>query len=271
MGWTGMTGRWAQGLCIIGTGLAFAAGIAGAQELAAAPPRKLIDLPTAGLVPEASFEASVRAFPGGGLVGRADVGLLSWLSLGGAYGGMQLIGDGRPDWYPEPAFALKIRLLEEDYSVPALAVGIDTEGRGYFDEERGRYQYKSRGLYLVLSKNYAWYGDFSFHGGINRSLEEGDDESINPFLGFEKSLGWSAGFALEYDVALNDREIDGAYGKGRGYLNGSLRWASSSGMGFQFSVRDMLKNAEQQDPAFSDVVVDEGFGREFTLAYLESF
>jgi len=199
------------------------------------------------------------------------VGLLSWLSLGGAYGGTQLIGDGRPDWYPEPAFALKLRLLQEDYVYPALAIGIDTEGRGHYDTERGRYQYKSRGIYAVLSKNYSWYGDFSVHGGLNRSLEEGNAEQVNPFFGLEKSLGSAVGLALEYDVALNDRKVDGAFGKGRGYLNAALRWASASGMQFQFTVRDMLKNSETPDPMQSDVIVDEGFGREFTLSYLESF
>jgi len=270
MGWNGMTGRWTAGFAaILGTGLAV--GVAAAQGVGPAPAPKLIDLPTAGLVPEASFQASVRAFHGGGVVARADVGLLSWLSLGGAYGGMQLIGDGRPDWNPEPAFALKMRLVQEDYGYPALAIGIDTEGRGHFDEERGRYQYKSRGIYAVASKNYAWYGDFSVHGGLNRSLEEGDAETINPFFGLEKSLGSSVGLAVEYDVALNDRKMDGAYGKGKGYLNAALRWASVSGIQFQFAVRDMLKNSEAQDPIYSDVVVDEGFGREFVLSYTEGF
>jgi hypothetical protein len=271
MGRNGLVGRWTAGLAAILIGIGLGASVAGAQGMGPAPAQKLIDMPTAGLVPEASFEASLRAFHGGGVVGRADIGLLSWLSLGGAYGGTQLIGDGRPDWYPEPAFALKIRLVQEDYVYPALAIGIDTEGRGHFDTERGRYQYKSRGIYAVLSKNYAWYGDFSVHAGMNRSLEEGDAEKVNPFFGLEKSLGSAVGLELEYDVALNDRAMDGAFGKGRGYLNAALRWASASGMQFQFSVRDMLKNSETPDPIETDVIVDEGFGREFTLSYLESF
>jgi hypothetical protein len=36
-------------------------------------------------------------------------------------------------------------------------------------------------------------------------------------------------------------------------------------------VRDMLGNAESVDPTFSDVVVDEGWGREFAFSYVENF
>ncbi len=270
--WSGMSGKWTALVAVITClGALMMAGPAVAQVMAPTPSRVLVDVPTAGLVPEASFETQLRTYPGGGVMARADVGLLSWLSLGGAYGGMQVIGDGRPDWYPQPAFALKIRVLQEDFVVPALAVGIDTEGSGHYNEELQRFQYKSKGIYAVLSKNYAWYGDFSVHGGLNRSLEEGDDENLTPFLGLEKSVGSAVGLALEYDLALNDNRDDGIYGRGRGYLNFGLNWSLASGIGMRFSIRDMLKNSEKPDPLFSDVIVDEGWGREFTISYMESF
>jgi hypothetical protein len=235
-----------------------------------APSRNLIDIPTAGTNDPGTFETRTKAFPGGGLEVRLDVGLAHWISVGGSYGGQQIIGDGDPDWNPEPGYALKVRVLQEDWVFPAVAIGVDTQGSGFWDADRDRYQYQSRGLYVVASKNYAWLGDLSLHGGVNRSFE-GDDENINPFVGVEKSLGPWAGLALEYDPALNDNRDDGVYGRGTGYLNAAVSWNLSPEMQVRFVVRDMLKNAESVEPGRADRVLDEGWGREFTFAYTERF
>ncbi|HMB69125.1 MAG TPA: YjbH domain-containing protein [bacterium] len=235
-----------------------------------APSRNLIDIPTAGTNEPGTFETRTKAFPGGGLEVRLDVGLAHWISVGGSYGGQQIIGDGDPDWNPEPGYSLKIRVLQEDWVLPAVAIGVDTQGSGFWDSDRDRYQYQSRGLYVVASKNYAWLGDLSVHGGVNRSFE-GDDENLNPFVGAEKSLGAWAGLALEYDLGLNDNRDDGVYGRGTGYLNGAVSWNLSPEMQVRFVVRDMLKNAESVEPGRADRVLDEGWGREFTFAFTERF
>lgn len=233
--------------------------------------RVLVDTPTAGLIPAGAFETRARVFPGGGLDLRIEIGIARWLTLGGGFGGVQIIGDGEPDWYPEPGFTLKARLIEESWTLPALAVGVDTQGAGYWDEARERFQFKSRGLYAVVSKNYGWYGDLTLHGGVNRSLEDADDRDPTPFVGFEKSVGTAWGLALEYDLATNDNLDDGAYGEGRGYLNGAIRWNVAPEMEIRFVVRDMLDNSENVDPSFSDVIVDEGWGRELSFSYVEMF
>ncbi len=245
------------------------AGSAGAQGLALS--RTLVDTPTAGVLSAGAFETQARVFPGGGLEVRLDIGLGRWLTLGGAYGGVQIIGDGEPDWYPEPGFALKVRILEESWTLPAVAFGIDTQGAGFWDESRERFQFKSRGVYAVASKNYAWLGDLTFHGGVSRSLENRDDRDATPFTGVEKSVGGAWGLALEYDLGANDNREDGVYGKGRGYLNGVIRWSVAPDMEIRFVLRDMLDNSETVDPEFKDVVADEGWGRELSFSYMETF
>ncbi len=246
--------------------------VAGAAEAQTAwPARQIVETPTAGLIQPGAFEARAQVFPGGGVALELDVGLAHWLSVGGSYGGLQIIGDGEPDWYGQPGFAVKARVLEETWTTPALALGVDTQGSGYWDDARERYQYKSRGFYAVLSKNYQWLGDFSVHGGVNRSLEDADDKDPTLFVGLEKSLGSLFGVSVEYDVATNDDRDDGAYGKGRGYLNGLLRWSVDPRMEIRLVVRDMLDNSEAVDPRVSDVVVDEGWGREFSFSYVETF
>lgn len=268
MAWYGKCGRWALGM----GGIAFwAASVTGAAAQTASISRAIVDTPTAGLIPPGSFETRTRVFPGGGLQVGVDIGLTNWLGLGGSYGAMQIIGDGDPDWYPSPGFFVKARVVSETFVAPAIVIGVDTQGAGFYDRVRDRYQFKSRGVYAVASKNYAWLGDLSLHGGVSRSLEARDDGDLTPFVGLEKSLARLWGLGVEYDLATNDNRKDGAYGRGRGYLNAALHWSFAPQMQLQIIVRDMLENSESIDPALSDVVVDEGWGREFAFSYVESF
>jgi hypothetical protein len=264
----GKCGRWALGLCAWALA-ATQAPSANAQAISIS--RAIVDTPTAGLIPPGSFETRTRVFPGGGLQVGVDIGLTNWLGVGGSYGAMQIIGDGDPDWYPAPGFFVKARVIPETFVAPAIVLGLDTQGGGFYDDVRDRYQFKSRGVYAVASKNYAWLGDLSLHGGVSRSLEDRDDGDLTPFLGLEKSFGALWGLGVEYDLATNDNEKDGAYGRGRGYLNAALHWNFAPRMQLQVIVRDMLENSESIDPTLSDVVVDEGWGREFAFSYVESF
>ncbi len=257
----------------------FVAGIAGTPARAQdedvpatwLPPREIADAPTAGLVPRGSFETRTRIYPGGGVELRIAVGLFHWIHVGGAYGGLQLIGDGKPEWNPRPGLEARVRLLEETYGWPAVAIGIDTQGSGFYDEERRRYQFKSRGVYAVVSKNYAWLGDLTLHGGGNRSLEDADDGNPTAFGALDKSVGPYVGLGVEYDVALNDDREDGVYGKGRGYLNAALRVTLAPEVEVRFVLRDLLRNTETVSPEYSDLIVDEGFGREAQLSYRVDF
>lgn len=234
------------------------------------PSRSLIDTPTAGTNEPGTYETRTKAFPGGGLELRLDVGLAHWISVGASYGGQQIIGDGEPDWNPSPGYSLKVRVLQEGWVAPAIAIGIDTQGSGYWDEARNRYQYQSRGVYAVASKNYAWLGDLTVHGGLSQTLE-GSEKNLDPFVGMEKSLGPWSSLALEYDLGLNDNRDDGVYGRGNGYLNGAIGWYLSPEMQVRLVIRDMLRNAEPVDPGHADRVQDEGWGREFTFSYTERF
>jgi hypothetical protein len=235
------------------------------------PPRLLVDIPTAGLLLPGSLETRARAYPGGGVEGRFDIGLPWRINVGAAYGGLQIIGDGDPEWNPHLGLSAKIRVNDESYSLPAFAIGVDTQGSGFYDKDLDRYQFKSRGLYAIASKNYDWLGNFTVHGGMSRSFEDEDDGDPTIFGGFDKSLGPYAGLVLEYDAALNDNKGDGVYGRGRGYLNGALRFSLATVVELRFVLRDLLRNTESEEAEYSDVVIDEGVGREFHLSYRYDF
>ncbi|MFN8177339.1 MAG: hypothetical protein U0167_05395 [bacterium] len=261
---------WAVGATVIGAWAtcALAAPESGQSRAAfEAPSALLVDVPTAGTTPKGTVETRGRAFPAGGIELRLDLGVLDRVSVGVGFGGVQIIGDGDPRWDPRPGFALKARVLDETWTLPAFALGIDTRGAGFWDRDRERFQFKSRGFYAVLSKNYAFLGDFSFHGGASRSFEAKDDGDPTLFAGLEKSVGSRIGLGVEYDLARNDDRKDGAYGRGRGYLNAVLRMRPGPQVEVRVVVRDMLDNSELAEPRLADVVADEGWGREVALSY----
>ncbi len=235
------------------------------------PSRRLVDVPTAGLVPRGSYDARLGLLPSGGVQGWLEIGLANWVEAGASYGGLEIVGDGSPVWNPRIGLSLKLRALEETYTFPAVALGIDTQGTGYYDEELERYQFKSRGIFAVVSKNYAFLGDLGIHGGASRSLEDKDDGNPTFFVGMDKSLGRFVGLLVEYDAALNDDSDDGVYGRGVGYMNAALRITLVPQVELRLVARDLLGNTESAGPPESDLVADEGVGREVDFAYRVTF
>ena len=217
----------------------------------------LIDSPTAGLVNKGYYAVNVRLFADGGAVGRLHVGVLKRLNVGVSFGGEQLIGTGAVNWYPRVGVAARFRVLEESYKWPALILGFDSQGVGPYRGQR--YQVKSKGLYLVLSKNYtSMLGELGVHAGVNLSREDADDGDWSAWLGIDKSLRFMALFA-EYDLGRNDGLQN--QGVGEGYLNVGGAWTVSP----RLRVAYYLKNALKSDHFGSQSI------RELSLTYRRKF
>jgi hypothetical protein len=87
-------------------------------------------------------------------------------------------------------------------------------------------------------------GDLSLHGGINYSLERGDDDTDpSVFVGIEKTIGSAFSAVGEYDLALNDTNQD-ALGRGRGYLNVGLKASLGKGLTLGLNLKDLLRNQQ---------------------------
>jgi hypothetical protein len=221
---------------------AAASGQGSAGTAANVEPRFLIDAPTAGMLPEGSFTLDLDFYQRGGVLCGLTFGLLQRLTVGLSYGGSRLIGSDEPDWNKLPGVNLKLRLFEESNELPAIAIGFDSQGRDGYVRALDRYLMKSPGFYAVASRNYAWLGDISMHGGVNYSLERGDDDSdVSGFIGVEKSIGTSIALTAEYNLASNDSD-NRALGKGRGYLNFGIRWSTGGGLTLGLNVKDVLRN-----------------------------
>lgn len=227
----------------------------------ALPPVELIDLPTAGTLERGSYISNIRIYPAGGLLGGVQIGLSNRFYLGVSFGGENIIGEGKINWNPEPGLQFVYRIIDENILLPAIAVGYNSQGFGPYLKSEKRYSIKSRGFYFVASKNYAFLGDLSFHGGVNYSLERGDgDKDGNLFAGVLKSLNRDLSLLAEYDIAFNDNDFH-SIGRGRGYLNLAIRWVFASRILLQFQFKNILENKE--NIPYSN--------REIKIAYVDHF
>ncbi len=215
-----------------------------AGEGAKIEPTMLIDKPTAGMLKRAHYAISSNYFQRGGVLVGVSVGLFDQFSFGISYGGTEIIGPNKIQINPQPGINAKLRLFDETLMMPAFALGFDSQGKEPFLEadSLNRYTIKSPGVYIAGSKNYAFMGNLSVHGGLNLSLEKDDgDNDLNAYLGVEKTLGPDISLVAEYDFAFNDNHLR-AVGEGRGYLNLGLRWSWGKGLIIGFDLKNVSKN-----------------------------
>ena len=221
---------------------------------------RIIDSPTAGLVSKGRFGVDLRLFPNGGLAAAIQAGALQRLTIGLAFGGEQIIGDQSIDWSPRVETGIRYRIVEESAAFPAAVVGYETQGYG--THKNKRYQIKSKGLFVVLSKNYfSAFGQFGVHGGLNLSRENQDgDEDMSAWLGVDKSINDELVLVSEYDFAFNDNSHL-ALGDGEGYWNAGIRWSVIPELTLGFYLKNLSNNGES----------GTDMSRELSVLYTEGF
>lgn len=237
------------------------------------PPRLLVDMPTAGTLPRGHFSLGIRLSPQGGGLGFTNIGLSNRFMVGISFGGTNVISDQDANWNPTIEFQLKFRVVDELPYLPAISVGFSSQGYGIYNEQQKRYAYKSRGFYAVASRSFYFYRwTAGWHGGLNLATSDeevvtatsGDikDNDLNFFLGFDATFNYNLALLLEYDAALNDdRRANDFSGKGRGYLNFSVKWLFTRNLEIELLAKDLLVNRPEA----------ETLTREVRLTYIESF
>jgi hypothetical protein len=235
------------------------------------PPRWLVDVPTAGTLPRAYYNIGVHIYPNGGAIGYTDIGLSNRLMMGISYSGERIISNQDPNWAPRLEFSLKFRIIDELEYIPGVSIGYSSQGNGAWSDEFDRYTFKSRGFYGVASRSFYFYQwTAGWHAGINYSLETDvdDDKDLNFFLGFDATFKYNLALLLEWDAALNDdrsklpsgEKYDFA-GKGRGYLNMSIKWLFTENLEIEVLLKDLTENRRDTDY----------FIREIRLTYIDKF
>ena len=209
-------------------------------------PRQLVEAPTAGLLPSRGLGLDLRFYGSDGILGGVSVGLFSRGMVGVSFGGSDLLGNEEIKLNPRIEFSGRLRVIEEGYTIPALAVGYTSQGYGMFDDELKRYTRKSKGVYVVASKNFKLpLGHTGLHVGANRSFEDGDgDSDFTGYVGVDTGLGKYVVAVAEYDFGLNDNS-DNSLGSGKGFLNAGIRWTLSEAFALEFDLKNIFRNGMQ--------------------------
>ncbi|OGU74313.1 MAG: hypothetical protein A2V93_04875 [Ignavibacteria bacterium RBG_16_34_14] len=213
--------------------------------------RYLIDMPTAGILKKGFVGVVTDILPEGVLIARIEVGVFDNISFGISYGGSNVIGAGKPDWYELPGINIRFRIVDESVALPSITLGFDSQGKGEYFKKENRYAFKSPGFFGAVSKNFALLGFLSVHGSANYSFEGDDgDNFVNLMAGVEKTLGPNLSLIMDYDFTLNDNTTK-IFGDGNGYLNVGLRWSLGEGFTIGFDLRDLLDN-KRWNPSTAD-------------------
>ncbi|MBU2493716.1 MAG: YjbH domain-containing protein [Bacteroidetes bacterium] len=204
--------------------------------------RSLIDMPSAGILEKGFVGVSMDVLPEGVVISKMEVGVFDNFSFGISYGGSNIIGTGKISWYNLPGINARFRVLDETEAIPALTLGFDSQGKGFFFKTDDRYEIKSPGFFAAAAKNFEFFGYLSVHGIINYSLEREDgDKDLNVGIGVEKTIGSRFSIIAEYDFAINDNGSL-SLGDGNGYLNMGARWSVGDGFTLGLDLRNLLDN-----------------------------
>lgn len=223
----------------------------------------LVDSPTAGILPHGAYLFQGSFGPRSSLIFGVKIGFHDRIMVGVSFGMQEFIGTGDIELNDKPGFEARLRIIEESLRGPALAVGIDTQGEDAYLEDDERYERKSKGFYAVISKNYQLISDFSVHGGVNYSLEDEDEEGLNPFGGLSIELIEGFSILLDYNAALDDDnpDVPSSRTRGRGYLDSGIRFDYMENLRLKILFKDLLGNYEPE----------KGVARSIEILYINYF
>ena len=210
-------------------------------------PCRLVIAPTAGSLPSKTYVLETVLFDGGGVAQRVSVGLTELVDIGVSYSGSNIIGSNSIVWQPHVGAQISIRVIEESMRNPGFSIGFDSQGVGQYipGKNLNRFRTKSKGAYLVMSRNYSMLGDLGVHGGVNYSFEYDDgDKDPSFWIGIDKNIGNSIDVCCEYDLATNDNEDKGITSD-RGYLNSAVKLNINNAFTLEFDLQNILRNAKK--------------------------
>jgi len=223
----------------------------------------VVSSPTASVLPHGGYLFQGSLGSGSSIILALKIGFFDRFLLGASYGFQDFIGRGDMEANDMPGFEARLRVLEESEPGPALAIGVNTQGEGVYLEDAERYERKSKGFYAVLSKNYRLIEDFSIHAGMNYSFENRDEGGLNIFGGFVLEVIKGFSILVDYNAGLddNDGKVATHLTRGRGYVDGGLRFDYRDNLRFKILFKDLL----------DDYIPDSGVERSIEIFYLNSF
>jgi len=229
---------------------------AGLQE-----PVYVIDAPTAGILGHGEYLVQTRIGPESSFLSSLRLGIRDVANVGISFGMQRVFERADITVNDQVGFQLQLRLIPET-TVPAVAVGFNNQGVGRYDETLDRYERKSKGFYLVVSKNWQLLvGQMSLHGGLNYSMEREDQESVNAFAAAEFEVTPGLSLVGDVDGALDDKLDSLNYGGGGIYVDMGIRVHYGENLSMMLLFRDLSGNYK----------LSNRVGREFEIAFVDLF
>lgn len=223
--------------------------------------RYIIDMPTAGVLPKNSYCIAGTSFTNGGLLASFTIAPLKNVNLGISFSGTNLIGSGDIQFQKWPGLLLNWRFIDETRTIPAILIGVNTQGRGEYISGKSRFVTFSPGIYASVSKSFRWTaGNFAWHAGLNYTFEQpAGQDTPNFWIGFEHTIGSYGALYLELNPNLADK--DRQIASESTLLNVGTRWSIARGITIELLFRDLLENSR----------LHPGFERWAGISYIRRF
>jgi len=200
-----------------------------------------VNFPTAGVLPKSSFASYTGLGTFGNTMLEIAYSPMVNFEFGLAYSSRNFVGTGDMDFQTLPGVRLKYRFIDETNTMPAIAIGFESQGFGFFAKGNNRFEQLSPGLFFVASRNFSVpIGMLSLHLGANYNFEESRATSrgYNLYIGMEQTLGSRLSLNAEFNGNLNDNNSN--FTNKRLILNTSLKYAVTSKVNLELKLEDLL-------------------------------
>lgn len=216
--------------------------------------------PTCGLISKGEARLYQKMYKDNGIAFGTKVGLFDNFAFGVSYGGTHLVGNEKPEWHNKVDFQARLRIIQETLHYPAFALGVNTQGHGVYHNDAKRYDFKSKGAYLVASKNYSFMGLIGFDAGFNYTFEKEkqyDEENFDIFAGMYKTVGQNLTVFADFSAGINDNTKENPLsGRGRGYFNVAAELRVNDQLTLKLLLHDLFKNKETTNIFDRSLMID---------------
>ena len=216
-----------------------------AGSAAKMPRMSIVEMPSARILPKGAYKVDGLIMQSSGLVSSFVFGIEKNVNFGISYSLVPFLGEGTPNPQKFPLFEVKARLFSEKGNMPAIAIGVNTQGLGGWTSD-DRFRFNAPGAYLVASKNVKWEaGVLTIHAGGSYALMPSPfKKSPIAFAGIEQSFYKNVTVAAEYIGTWNE---DPAYCNNSGYLHCAIKYSPFKGVNIQLQLKDLLESRVNAD------------------------
>jgi hypothetical protein len=183
----------------------------------------LIDIPTPYTLRRGEFSFNFRMYKGGGVFSRFTLGITNSFMLGVNVDVKGAIGDEDMEIGPDRFLSCKIRVIDAEGMLPAIALGYDPRDYKVDEGREGR----RRGVYLVVGDEGSVFGM-----EVNWEVGASKDEEGCIFLGGSIRCSEDVLLFGEVDVTQGERTL----------FNTGVRWSVSP----EFVLECDLKNLTEK-------------------------